>query len=72
MALGAVGVDDDRMGEECSAGCRTQPAGRRRSPKPPGREAQAMPICAFGIENAAVITASCVSRFRRDLVPLGS
>ena len=32
MALAAVAVDDDRLGEECSAGCRIQPAGRRRSP----------------------------------------
>ncbi len=40
LALGAVAVDDDGLDEECSAGCRTQPAGRRRSPKPQGEEAQ--------------------------------
>jgi len=42
MALSAVAMDDDRLGEECSAGCRSQPAGRRRSPEPQGEEAQAM------------------------------
>ena len=32
----------------------------------------AMPVCAFGIPNAAVTTASCVPRFHRNFVPLWS
>ena len=44
LALAAVAVDDDRLGEECSAGCRTQPTGRRRSPEPQDEEAQAVQV----------------------------